>query len=128
MPVFKKGSKCKAGDHRPISLTSSLVKILESLIRTEIMTYLQSHYHHGFIPKRSCFTNLLESLEAWALAVDPGYGVDVIYLDYSKAFDSVPHLRLIEKLKSYGISGSLLLWLENFLSGHLQRIVLNGPK
>ena len=133
MPIFKKGSKCKAGNYRPISLTSLLVKILESLIRTEIMTYLMdnslvSHYQHGFVSKRSCFTNLLESLEAWTLAVDSGYGVDVIYLDYSKAFDSVPHLRLIEKLKSYGISGSLLLWLENFLSGRLQRVVLNGTQ
>jgi len=71
--------------------------------------------------KKSCFTNLLESVEAWTLAVDLGYGVDVIYLDYSKEFDSVPHLRLIEKLKRYGISGILLLWLENFLSGCLQR-------
>jgi len=84
------------------------------------MTYLinnslVSHYQHGFIPKISCFTNLLESLEAWTLAVDLGCDVDVIYLDNSKAFDSVPHLRLIE---SYAISGSLLLWLGNFLSGH----------
>ena len=68
MPIFKKGSKCKACNYRPISLTSPLVKILESLIRTEIMTYLTdnslvSHYQHGFVPKRSCFTNLLESVE-----------------------------------------------------------------
>ena len=58
--------------------------------------------------------------------MDSGYDVDVIYLDYSKAFDSVPHFRLIEKLKEYGIGGSLLLWLKSFLFGRFQRVVLNG--
>ena len=77
-------------------------------------------------PKKFCFTNLLETLEAWTDAVDSGYDVDVIYLDYSKAFDSVPHFRLIEKLKGYGIGGSLLLWLKSFLFGRFQRVVLNG--
>jgi len=74
---------------------------------------LVSHCQHGFVPKKSYFTNLLESLEEWTLAVDSGDGIDVIHLDYSKAFDSVSYLRLIEKLKSY-ISGNLLVWLENF--------------
>ena len=104
MIIFKKGSKSKASNYRPISLTSPLVKILESIIRAKMMQYLMnngivSHYQHGFVPKQSCFTSLLESFEAWTAAGDSGYGVDVIYLDYSKAFDSVPH---IEKLKGYG--------------------------
>ena len=131
MPIFKKGSKTKAKNYRPISLTSQLVKILESIIRTKVMKYLTdnnivTHYQHGFVSKKSCFTNLLETFEDWTAAVDRGCGVDVIYLDYSKAFDTVPHLRLIEKLKGYGISGSLLMWLMNFLQGRSQRIVLNG--
>jgi len=82
------------------------------------------HYQHGFVPKKSCFTNLLETFEAWTDAVDPGFGVTVIYLDYSKAFDSVPHLRLIGKLSSYGIGGKLLLWFKSFLQSHSQRVVL----
>ena len=85
-----------------------------------------THYQHGFVPKKSCFTNLLKTLEAWTDEVDSGYDVDVIYLDYSKAFDSVPHFRLIEKLKGYGIGGSLLSWLKSFLLGRFQRVVLNG--
>ena len=131
MPIFKKGSKTKAKNYRSISLTSQLVKILESIIRTKVMKYLTdnniiTHYQHGFVSKKSCFTNLLETFEDWTAAVDQGCGVDVIYLDYSKAFDTVPHLRFIEKLKGYGISGSLLMWLMNFLQGRSQRVVLNG--
>ena len=111
-PIFKKGSKSKASNYRPISLTSQPVKILESIIRSKILQYLSdnsviTHGQHGFVSKKSCFTNLLETFEDWTLAVDLGYGIDVIYLDYSKAFDSVPHLRLIEKLAGYGFSGKL---------------------
>jgi len=59
---------------------------------------------HGFMKKKSCFTNLLATLEDWTIAVDQGYGVDVAYLDFSKAFDSVPYQRLLQKLatSSYG--------------------------
>jgi len=62
-------------------------------------------------------SNLVETLEAWTDAVDTGYDVDAIYLDCAKAFDSVPHFRLIEKLKGYRIGGSLLLQSESFLLG-----------
>ena len=85
-----------------------------------------NHYQHGFVSKKSCFTNLLETFEDWTLAIDEGFGIDVIYLDYSKAFDSVPHFRLIEKLRGYGLSGILLSWLADFLWGRYQRVVLNG--
>ena len=64
---------------------------------------------HGFIKKKSCFTNLLTVLEDWMSAIGQGYRVDVAYLDFSKAFDSVPHQRLLQKLTSYGFSGKLLL-------------------
>jgi len=90
------------------------------------MIIIVTHYQHGFVAKKSCFTNLLETLEVWTDALDAGYDFDVVYLDYSKAFDSVPHLRLIQKLKGYEIGCSLLLWMESFLIGRLQRVVLNG--
>jgi len=109
-PIFKKGSKTIPTNYRPVSLTSRVVKILESLIRFRIMRYLSENtivtpYQHGFTTKKSCFTNLLEKYENWTLAVDCGCG---IYLDYSKAFDSVPHYRLVKKLAGYGIGGKLL--------------------
>ena len=96
-----------------------MVKYLDE---NEIVTNCQ----HAFFKKKSCFTNLLSVLEDWTSAVDQGYGVDVAYLDFSKAFDSVPHQRLVQKLASYGFSGKLLLWLNSFLSDRYQRVILNG--
>ena len=69
---------------------------------------------------------VLATFEDWKRALDQGYCVDVIYLDYSKAFDSVPHRRLLSKLKAYGICGNLHLWLSNFLSNFVQRVLVNG--
>ena len=130
-PIFKKGSKTSASNYRPVSLTSQVVKILESLIRSRIMQYLEdnnivTHCQHGFVTKKSCFTNLLETYENWTLALDSGHGIDVIYLDYRKAFDSVPHCRLAQRLAGYGLDGKILTWLTDFLSDRLQRVALNG--
>jgi len=108
-----------------------VVKILESVIRTELLNFLSendilSHQQHGFICKQSCFTNLLATFEDWTSTMNQGYNVDVIYLDYSKAFDSVPHQRLLCKLEAYSIRGNLLSWLSNFLSNRLQKVTING--
>ena len=103
IPVFKKGRKNQAANYRPISLTSIVVKVLESIIRSELITFctnsnILSYEQHGFVGRKSCFTNLLKTFEEWTSAMDEGFGIDVIYLDYSKAFDSVPHKRLIALL------------------------------
>jgi len=70
--------------------------------------------------------NLLQTSENWTAALDEGFGLDVIYLDYRKAFDSVPIKRLIEKLRSYGIGGRLLRWIEDFLTSRTMRVGLRG--
>jgi len=94
---------------------------MESIIRDVLVTALKDKFscsQHGFMKHRSCLTNtcILESFEAWTKALDEGYGIDVIYLDYRKAFDTVSHPRLIEKLKVYGILGKLLQWIKkNFI-------------
>ena len=124
-PIFKKGNKLQASNYRPISLTSQIVKLAESIIYEQLWEFLLNNglsisCQHGFVNKKSCFTNLLDVYNDWTLAVDQGYGVDVIYLDYKKAFESVPHCRLMRKLKAYGIDGTLLLWFENYLSGRMQ--------
>ena len=71
-------------------------------------------------------TNLLESLEAWTQALDEGYGVDVIFLDYRKAFDSVPHIRLEEKLRTFGLNEKLVAWTAEFLKDRKMRVRVNG--
>jgi hypothetical protein len=85
-----------------------------------------NNYQHGFTKGRSCTTNLLETLEAWTRLLDSGIGIDVIFLDYKKAFDTVPHLRLLKKLESIGIAGSLLKWIEAFLTERQMRTIVNG--
>ena len=74
----------------------------------------------------SCLTNLLETFEDLNRTVDERKGIDVIYLDHKKAFDSVPHQRLLCKLQGYSITGKLLNWIRGFLCNRLQRVVVDG--
>jgi len=130
-PLFKKGSRKEAGNYRPISLTSCVGKLMESLIKDKIVHHLSSFNlikssQHGFMAKRSCLTNLLEFLELVTDYVDKGVHVDTIYLDFQKAFDKVPHERLLRKVEAHGITGNILEWIRQWLSGRKQRVVLNG--
>ena len=129
--VFKKGIKSEASNYRPISLTSQIIKILESIICDSIHILIADHnpihpHQHGFVPRKYCLTNLLESFQDWIHFVDEGFGVDIIYLDYKQAFDSVPHQRLLHKIEGYGVSGNLLSWLTNFLTQRYQRVTVDG--
>ena len=72
------------------------------------------------IKRRSTSSNLLDTLNDWTLAVDNNDGITVAYIDFAKAFDSVSHQKLLYKLQNYGISGNLLNWIKNLLSGRLQ--------
>ena len=126
-PIFKKGSKRQACNYRPVSLTSVPCKIMESLVRDAILKHLNennllSNKQHGFIKGRSCMTNLLSTLEDLTRSLDEGFDIDILYLDYSKAFDTVPHKRLISKLQAYGISGKILDWVRSFLSHRRQNV------
>ena len=105
IPLFKKGSRNKSVNYRPVSLTSVICKLLETIIRDHMMDFLLkhkliNHSQHGFLKARSCLTNLLCFFEEITKWVDEGSPVDIIYLDFQKAFDKVPHQRLILKLKS----------------------------
>ena len=121
IPVCKKGRKNDPANYRPVSLTSSVCKQLEKIIRDDITLHLErnnllSPAQHGFRAGRSCCTQLLEVMNDWAEAAEAETPVDVIYLDYRKTFDSVPHKRLLVKLQACGIKGKLLRWIENFLT------------
>ena len=87
---------------------------------------LLANEQHGFRSKRSCCTQLLEVVHDWAEALDTSDPVDVIYLDYRKAFDSVPHLSLYEKLNKYNINGQIKTWIRDFLKDRKQRGIVNG--
>ena len=133
VPIFKKGKKEEPANYRPVSLTSVVGKIFERIMKREITEHLEknglfSHAQHGFRSGRSCLTNLLEFLDYVTKQLDEGENIDIIYLDFSKAFDKVPHKRLIYKLRKHGISGPVLLWIEEWLKNRKQRVILNGTK
>ena len=98
--------------------------LLQYFIRNKFITSRQ----HGFHPGHSCETQLFHVLDDWTSALELEHQVDVIYLDLQKAFDKVPHARLLSKLESYGIGGKLLQWIENFLSNRRQCVHLRGSK
>ena len=107
VPIFKKGNKNEASNYRPVSLTFVICKILESIIKDPVVEHLeqQGFYmgcEHGFVKGHSTLTNLLETFESCTRILEEGFGVDAIYLDYRKAFDTVPHLKLLYKLKELG--------------------------
>ena len=100
-------------------------------MKDEIIDYLLRHQlinpsQHGFMPNKSCATNLLEFLEKITDLFDNSIPVDVVFLDFSKAFDKVPHKRLLAKMESLGIRRNLLRWTESWLKDRKQRTVLNG--
>ncbi len=132
-PIFKKGKKSIPGNYRPVSLTSIICKLLESLIRDRVVDHMTNNNlftdcQHGFIKGRSCSTNLLNVLDAWTEAIDKGIPIDAVYLDFAKAFDTVPHLRLLNKLDGYGVKGTVHQWIRNFLQNRRQCVKVNGVK
>ena len=102
IPLFKKGYRNKSVNYRPVSLTSVICKLLETIIRDHMMDFLIKRKlinpsQHGFLKAKSCLTNVLcflEEITKWVYDWSP---VDVINLDFQKAFDKVPHQRLISK-------------------------------
>ena len=132
-PIYKKGPKTDAGNYRPVSLTSVLGKLMESIIQDKVVKHMQdnnllSQDQHGFMSGRSTVTQLLETLEHWSQSLDSGVGIDAIYLDFQKAFDSVPHQRLLWKVKSYGIIGKVYSWIEAFLLDRQQKVIVNNAE
>lgn len=129
--IFKKGSKSSPENYRPISLTSVCCKMLESILKDEIVSHLERNKlirpsQHGFLRGKSCVTNLVEFLEKVTAQIDAGKPVDVVFLDFAKAFDKVPVERLLKKLQGHGIGGHLLRWIRAWLTGRRQKVVLNG--
>ena len=130
-PIFKKGCRTNPLNYRPISLTSVPCKIMERIVRKHLICHLEasnvlSKHQHGFRSGMSCLTQLLEYLSELENAMDDGDSIDTVYLDCSKAFDSVPHRHLLAKLQAAGIEGEVLRWTRSFLTGREQRVGIRG--
>ena len=131
--IYKKGNKKLAGNYRPVSITSVLCRILEKLIRNQIVEYMQSEnllsdLQFGFIKGRSTSLQLLNIMNDWTYAIENSNSSDCIYLDYQKAFDTVPHKRLISKLYAYNIDEKIINWIKYYLSERKQYVEINGQK
>ena len=119
--IYKKDSRNEPANYRPISLTCVICKLTEHIFCTHIRAHLDRHgiltpINHGFRAKHSCETQLLLTTNDLLKQRDIGNNTDVGILDFSKAFDTVPHRRLIGKLKMYGIEGATLKWIGDFLN------------
>ena len=130
-PIFKKGDRTSPANYRPVSLTSVCCKLCEHIIARSIMTHLEdnnllSDQQHGFRKKRSCESQLLLFVDELVRDLAKGKQTDIAVMDFSKAFDVVPHKRLLYKLRYYGIQGSTLKWIENFLTNRTQQVVVDG--
>ena len=132
-PIFKKGDKTQPGNYRPVSLTAIVCKLFESFFRDALYEHivknkLLSNHQFGFCKGRSCVSQLLVTIHKWMSCLDRNNPVDAVYLDLSKAFDTVPHNKLLHKLKGYGISGNVLKWITDFLTGRTQYVSVNGSQ
>ena len=104
---------------------------MDAIVKDRLIEFVEenkiiSNAQHGFRKGKSCLINLLESFERWMEALDNGYGIDVIYLDYRKAFDTVPYQRLLLKLHRFGISDKYVNRTANFLQGRRMRVGVHG--
>ena len=98
---------------------------MELLIRNKIVDHLERNNllkesQHGFRRRHSCLSNLLSFLDRVTKWIDNGDPVDAVFLDFAKAFDEVPHARLMMKLRAHGISGNVYTWIENWLTERRQ--------
>lgn len=131
VPIFKSGDKTLASNYRPISLTSILIKVLERIVRKQVFNFLSSmgklnDSQHGFRNGRSCLSALLNVFDDIMHLVSKDCAVDMIYLDFAKAFDKVDHGILLHKLRSSGIYGNLGVWFYNFLCNRTHHVRIPG--
>jgi hypothetical protein len=132
VPVFKgSGSRFSVENYRPISLTSNICKLLEGIIYDKIYDHcltnkLLSDSQHGFRKNKSTASNLLELTNDLTSLMDKGNNIDLITIDFSKAFDKIPHKKLIHKLAKFGIGGCVFNWICDFLLGRNFKVCINS--
>ena len=128
-PIFKKGNTQLIINYRPISLLCNFSKVFESILHKFIQFQVRnrlSHTQHGFINGRSTVTNLCCFTQFVSDSFDAKRQVDVVYTDFSKAFDQLNHNILLSKLSSIGFSANLIKLFRSYLSGRSQRVTFHG--
>ncbi|GAB0203692.1 mitochondrial enolase superfamily member 1 [Grus japonensis] len=133
MPIYMKGRKEDLGNYRPVSLTSVPGKVMEQIILSAVTRHVRDNKaiepsQHGVMKGRSCLTNLISFYNKVTHLVDEGKAVDVVFLNFRKAFGTVSHSILLEKLAAHGLDRYTLRWIKNCLDGQAQRVVVNGIK
>ena len=132
VPVHKKGPKTSVENYRPISLTSLVMKIFEKIVRDELLAKCQhkiNQAQHGFLPQKSCTTQMVDFIDSLTFSINDNVRSDVIYFDFAKAFDSVNHDIILQKLKhEFSIDGTLLKFLMNYLCDRKQCVIIGGAK
>ena len=129
--VFKKGEKTNPANYRPVSLTCILCKTMEHIVFSQLMNHLDRkkdlrNFQHGFRRNHSCETQLLNTAEELSRRLDMRQTIDLLILDFSKAFDTVPHRRLLHKIQHYGVEGLTNKWIGSWLCQRKQKVVLDG--
>jgi hypothetical protein len=129
-PIFKKGNPADANNYRPIALTSVMCKLMETIIKDQIARFLLdkaiiNKSQHAFIKNHSTASNLLASLHDWSIGLNSHLYTDIVYTNFSKAFDSIVPSKLLLKLELYGICGQLLNWIKHFLTNREQYVVID---
>ena len=131
--LFKKGKKNLANNYRPVSLTSILCKCMEHIIRNHIYNYMKtcrlfSKNQFGFLNGRSTSLQLLKVMNDWTLSLENGHMVHCAYMDFMKAFDTVPHRRLLYKMNHYGIANPITGWVQDFLTDRKQYVQIKDSR
>ncbi len=127
--IHKKGPTSLVQNYRPISLTCVACRVLESIIGDSIKSHLSDvifEGQHGFLAKKSTVTQLFETYEEWVSAIDDSSSIDMVFIDFAKAFDTVCHNKLLSKLYQYGVRGKLLNWVKDFLRNRTQRVKVDS--
>lgn len=130
VPIFKKGDKLNITNYRPVSMISTCSKLMEHVIAGYIRSFLSNNkilspYQHGFTKGRSTTTQLLTTVHDFMMTLDHSGQIDAFFIDFIKAFDKVPHTKLIHKLKLTGLPCYLVKWVEAYLHSRKQFVVVD---
>nr|CAD2202349.1 unnamed protein product [Meloidogyne enterolobii] len=133
IPIYKNGNRACIQNYRPISLTSTTCRVFEKILASEILKFLLendliSKHQFGFLPKRSTTTQMILTLTKWYEGLINNQNIDIIYVDFQKAFDKVPINYLLEKLYTYGIRGKIHKWITNFLQNRTFSVGIKDEK